>query len=316
MFIDKLVENIRQKGNPSILGLDPRLEYVPTFIKEKVFREIGNGLAGAAEAIKIFSRRLIDSVYDISPAIKLQLACYEMFGHEGLKTFEDTVSYAKSKGMLVVADGKKNDIGSTAENYSAAFLGRIEFQDGRKIPVYDVDALTVNPYLGSDGIKPFIEDCRKYKKGIFVLIKTSNPSSGEIQDCRLNDGRSLFEVVAGYVREWGNTLMGKYGYSSVGAVVGATYPTEAEIIRKIIEKSYILVPGYGAQGGSARDVVRAFNKDGLGAIVSASRSLMCAYKSEKWANMYGEEAFDDACRAEAIRMRNDIENALNDYLKG
>ena len=233
-----------------------------------------------------------------------------MYGLEGLKAFYETCRYAKEKGLLVIADGKRNDIGSTAESYSAAFLGKTKIEDTEEA-AFDVDALTVNPYLGIDGIKPFIEDCDKYNKGIFILVKTSNKSSGQFQDIITETGKSMYEIVAQHIEEWGRDLKGEYGYSSVGAVVGATYPNQAKILRKILKSAYILVPGYGAQGGTAKDVASSFNPDGLGAIVNASRSIMCAYKSERWKEKYTEEKFYEASRAEALRMKEDINGVLS-----
>lgn len=309
MFIDKLIEGIRKCGNPTVVGLDPKLEYVPAVIREKAFKEYGIGFSGAAAAITSFNKKLIDAVCGIVPAVKPQLAYYEMYGLEGIRAFHETCSYARLKGLLVIADGKRNDIGTTAEAYSAAFLGRTKIADG-EYTAFDADALTVNPYLGVDGIKPFTDNCSKYGKGIFVLVKTSNKSSGQFQDLVLEDGRRVYEKVAGLVDEWGSGIIGESGYSSVGAVVGATWPEQARVLREVMKRAYILVPGYGAQGGMAKDVVNSFNSDGLGAIVNASRSIMCAWKSEKWSDKYGEEAFDMAARAEAIRMRDEICEAL------
>ena len=309
MFIDKLIEGIRKCSNPTVAGLDPKLEYVPAVIREKAFKEHGTGFTGAAAAITGFNKKLIDALCDIVPAVKPQLAYYEMYGLDGIRAFHETCSYAKTKGLLVIADGKRNDIGTTAEAYSAAFLGRTKIEDG-EYAAFDADALTVNPYLGVDGIKPFTDNCSRYGKGIFVLVKTSNKSSGQFQDLVLEGGKRVYEKVAGLVDEWGSESIGESGYSSVGAVVGATWPEQARALREIMKKAYILVPGYGAQGGTARDVVNSFNSDGLGAIVNASRSIMCAWKSEKWSDKYGEEAFDMAARAEAIRMRDEINEAL------
>lgn len=310
MFVDILIEKIKEKDNPSVVGLDPKIDYVPSFIREDMFNKYGKTTKGAAEAILLFNKLIIDAVFDIVPAVKPQLAYYEMYGLEGLRAFYETCSYAKEKGLLVIADGKRNDIGSTAESYSSAFLGKTVIDEGVSESVFDVDALTVNSYLGVDGIKPFIEDCINYNKGIFVLVKTSNKSSGQLQDMLTQKGKSIYEIVAEYVDDWGSCVKGKYGYSSVGAVVGATYPNQAKILRKILRSAYILVPGYGAQGGTARDVAHSFNHDGLGAIVNASRSIMCAYKSEQWKGAYSEEKFYEASRAEAIRMKEDINSAI------
>lgn len=309
MFTDRLISGIRKLNNPTVAGLDPKLEYVPAFIRERAFKEQGDGFEGAAEAILQFNKMLIDALCDVIPAAKPQLAYYEMYGAAGVKAFAQTCTYAKSKGMLVIADGKRNDIGTTAEAYSTAFLGKTAIGAGES-PAFTADALTVNPYLGYDGIKPFIDNCARYGKGIFILVKTSNKSSGQLQDLITRDGKSIYETVAELVNEWGSQVVGKSGYSAIGAVVGATYPEQAKILRGIMKRAYILVPGYGAQGGTARDAVQSFDNEGLGAVINASRSIMCAWKSEKWSAAYGEDAFDSAARAEAIRMRDEINEAL------
>lgn len=311
MFIDKLIESIQEKNNPTVVGLDPKIEYVPAFIKEKSFKEYGVNLKGATDSIIQFNKMIIDSIYDQVPAVKPQLAYYEMYGVDGIYAFDQTCRYAKSKGLIVIADGKRNDIGTTAEAYSNAFLGSTVIDQEIKQKAFEVDALTVSPYLGEDGIKPFIENCINNEKGIFVLVKTSNKSSGQLQDLVTQFGKSIYEVMAEYVNEWGKPVTGKYGYSSVGAVVGATYPNQAKLLRSIMKKAYILVPGYGAQGGTARDCANSFKKDRLGAIVNASRSVMCAYKSDIWKNEYSEERFAEASRAEVIRMKDDLNAALD-----
>lgn len=309
MFIDKLIAGIRKFDNPTVAGLDPKLEYIPASIREKAFSECGKGFAGAAEAIIWFNKRLIDALCDIVPAVKPQLAYYEMYGVEGIRAFTETCRYAKLRGMMVIADAKRNDIGSTAQAYSAAYLGKTEIA-GEKLAACDADALTVNPYLGIDGVKPFIDECSASGKGIFVLVKTSNKSSGQIQDLITQDGKHIYEKVAELVDEWSTAAVGKSGYSSIGAVVGATYPEQAGVLRKIMKRSYFLVPGYGAQGGTAKDAVSAFNEDGLGAVINASRSIMCAWRSDHWSQSYDEESFDQAAREEALRMKEDIRRAL------
>lgn len=311
-FIDRLIYAIKEKNNPTVAGLDPRLSMLPSSIKEKSFGEYGENLLGAARAVFEFNAKIIDAVYDIVPAVKPQLAFYEQFGTEGIRAFSDTVSYASGKGLLVICDGKRNDIGSTAEGYSAAYLGEVRLNGCEGIRAFGCDALTVNPYLGSDGIKPFLEDCGIYGKGIFILVKTSNKSSGELQDLKTENGRCIYEIVAESTAKWGEELIGKYGYSSVGAVVGATYPEQAAVLRKIMKNAYILVPGYGAQGGAAEDAAANFNPDGLGAIVNASRSLTFAYLSEPYKSIYGEDRFAEAARAEAIRMRDDLNRAVKE----
>lgn len=301
MSIDKLVENIRQKENPTVVGLDPKLEYVPEFIIRDAFDKYGSGLEGAAEAILRYNMGLIDELYDIVPAVKPQSAYYEMYGWQGVRALCRTIQYAKQKGMYVIADVKRNDIGSTAQAYACAYLGAARIGDGVDIPAFDADAATVNGYLGSDGIKPFTE----YGKAIFVLVKTSNPSSGELQDLTLGD-KTVFEHMAGLVEGWGRDSIGKYGYSSIGAVVGATYPKQLSMLRGNMPHTFFLVPGYGAQGAGAADVAGAFGKDGTGAVINASRSIICAYKKEGCK----PEDFAKAARREAERMRDDIKKAI------
>lgn len=300
MSVDKLVEKIKEKNNPSIAGLDPKIEYVPKFLREKAYAEYGKNLKGASEAIWQFNKGLIDALYDVVPAVKPQSAFYEMYGLCGEEVLARTIEYAKEKGLYVVLDVKRNDIGSTAEAYSAAYLGKVDI-DGEEVQALPVDSVTVNPYLGTDGIAPFVADCKKYDKSIFALVKTSNPSSGELQDILAGEEK-IYEKVAALVNKWGEETIGNSGYSAVGAVVGATYPEQAKILRKLMPKAYFLVPGYGAQGGNASDVKFSFNDDGLGAIVNSSRGIMCAYKK---ANA-PEEAFADAARKEAIRMKEEL----------
>lgn len=310
MFVDRLIDDIKSKNNPTVAGLDPKMAYVPKFIYDRAVKEYGPSLEACAGAIFDFNKGLIDALCDIVPAVKPQLAYYEMYGIEGIKAFSKTCLYAKSKGMIVIADGKRNDIGTTSEAYANAYLGETDIAEGVSDRAFDADALTVNPYLGIDGIKPFTEVAARFGKGIFALVKTSNNSSGQLQDLMVQDGLRIYEHVARLVNEWGEDLTGKYGYSSVGAVVGATYPEQAEILREIMPKAYFLVPGYGAQGGTAKDAAINFNKDGLGAIVNASRSIMCAYKSDRWKAAYSEEAYAEAARAEAIRMRDELNSAI------
>lgn len=304
-FSDKLAQQIKTKNNPSVLGLDPKLEYIPASIKEKYFIENAGSQKAAADSIIEFNKKLIDALYEIIPAIKPQLAYYEMYGTEGIRAFYETIGYAKEKGLLVIADGKRNDIGTTAQAYATAYLGKTDI-NGTLEEAFGADVLTVNAYLGIDGIKPFIEECERNDKGIFVLVKTSNPSSGQLQDLKLHDGRTIYEAMADLVNEWGRTTIGQCGYSSIGAVVGATYPKQLEEMRKRMPKTWILVPGYGAQGGTAADVVVAFDKNGLGAVINASRSLMCAYNLDAWKSKFTHEDFAEAARSEAERMRDDI----------
>ena len=305
-MINRLVSRIRETGAPIVVGLDPMLSYIPEQILEKAFSECGEALEGAAQAIWEFNREIIDNTCDLIPAVKPQIAMYEQFGLEGLKAFEKTVKYCKEKGLVVIGDVKRGDIGSTSAAYATAHLGKVTVGT-KRIAAFDEDFATVNPYLGSDGVKPFVKVCREEKKGIFVLVKTSNPSSGEFQD-RLIDGRPLYEHVGEKVAEWGEECMGD-SYSYVGAVVGATYPEMGKILRKIMPKAYILVPGYGAQGGKGADLVHFFNADGLGAIVNSSRGIIAAWQQEEYGK-YGAEHFGEASRAAVLDMREDIAQAL------
>ena len=304
MSIDLLVEKIKEKNNPSVAGLDPVLSYVPEFLREKAYKEYGKNLKGACEAIWEFNKGLIDALSDIVPAVKPQSAFYEMYGLHGEEVLHRTIKYAKEKGLYVILDVKRNDIGSTAEAYSKAYLGKVDI-DGIEAEPCAGDCVTVNPYLGTDGIKPFVEDCKAYDKAIFALVKTSNPSSGELQDLTA-EGKKIYEQVAELVNVWNEGTIGKSGYGAVGAVVGATYPEQAKVLRSIMKQSYFLVPGYGAQGGGAEGVKPCFNDDGLGAIVNSSRGIMCAYKKGGWK----PEEFAEAARAEALRMKDDITSVL------
>ena len=304
-IIDKLVNKIKETNNPTVIGLDPRCEMIPNCIKEKYSQD----LEGISKAIIEFNKKLIDETCDIIPAVKVQIAFYEMYGIEGLKAFKETCNYAKSKNMLVIADAKRGDIGSTAEGYSKAFLGRTKIGD-KEIPIFDVDFLTVNAYFGIDCVKPFIEDCKKYGKGIFILVKTSNPSSGELQDLKTKDGDEIYTEMAKLVEKWGEELRGEYGYSSISAVVGATYPKQLKQIREIAPHTFFLIPGYGAQGGKAEDIALGFDSNGLGGIVNNSRGLMCAYKSDLWKDKFSEEDFAKATREEAIRMRDELNKGI------
>ena len=306
-MINQLVANIKKTGAPIVVGLDPMLSYVPEHIQKKAFSEYGETLEGAAEAIWMFNKEIVDKTYDLIPAVKPQIAMYEQFGIPGLQAFRKTVDYCKGKGLVVIGDIKRGDIGSTSAAYAVGHLGTVQVGDKTYAP-FDEDFVTVNPYLGSDGVNPFLDVCRQEKKGIFVLVKTSNPSSGEFQDQLIN-GRPLYELVGEKVAAWGAEAMGD-DYSYVGAVVGATYPEMGKALRKIMPKAYILVPGYGAQGGKGSDLVHFFNEDGLGAIVNSSRGIIAAYKQEKYAG-YGAEAFGDASRAAVEDMITDITNALN-----
>ena len=306
-MINKLNAKIVKTNAPIVVGLDPMLKYVPEHILKKAYAECGETLKGAAEAIFEFNKRIIDATYDLIPAVKPQIAMYEQFGVEGVIAYKKTIDYAHEKDLVVIADVKRGDIGSTSEAYAVGHLGHVKV-GSKTFAGFDADFATVNPYLGTDGIKPFADVCKEEKKGIFILVKTSNPSSGEFQD-RIIDGKPLYEHVADKVREWGEDAMGD-AYSYVGAVVGATYPEMGAALRKVMLKTLILVPGYGAQGGTGKDLKAFFNPDGLGAIVNSSRGIIAAYKKEEYAK-FGEEHFEEASRQAVIDMREDIKSAIN-----
>ncbi len=311
-LIDKLIKEIIEKKNPTVVGLDTRLEYIP----EDLIKKHGSKYAsfeGAAQAILEFNKKIIDTVYEYVPGIKVQIAYYEMYGIPGIEVFTETCAYAKKKDLIVIGDIKRNDIGSTAKAYASAYLGETDLIYARK-KAFDLDFVTVNPYLGIDGIQPFIDECRQYDKGIFILVKTSNPSSSDFQDLYVGEEK-LYEIVADKVSLWGEELIGDQGYSSIGAVVGATHPREAELLRKNMPHTYFLVPGYGAQGGNADDICGCFDEKGLGSIINASRSIICAYKQERWRKQFNPNQFAEAALAEVLAMRDDINGTLNRHGK-
>lgn len=306
-FADRLAGKIKDMNNPTVLGLDPKLDYIPSSILNHHRSEITDVSKASAMAILDFNMALIDATYDIIPAVKTQFAYYEMYGINGMITLKRTIDYARSKGMIVIADAKRNDIGSTAQAYASAIIGETNLLDGHSESMIDADAITLNAYLGIDGIDPFIRIAKDRGKGMFILVRTSNPSAIDFQDLRLDDGRFLYEAVADKISEWGAPLIGDSGLSSIGAVVGATWPEQAESLRKRMPHALILVPGYGTQGGDSDSAARSFTDSGDGAIVNASRSLMCAYKKR---TDLKEDQFSTATRDEALRMKDDLNGAL------
>ena len=300
MIVDKLIDKIKEYDNPTVAGIDTSFDYLPEDMRTGV-----KDFKSAAEAILAFNKKIIDNICDIVSCVKVQIAYYEMYGVEGLRAFAETLRYASEKGMFVMTDAKRNDIGATAECYAKAYLGETQVGDGA-YTAFESDFLTVNGYLGSDGIKPFLNWMDKRDKGIFVLVKTSNKSSGELQDLKLENGKTVYEYMGSLVEGWGKGSIGKYGYSAVGAVVGATHPAQAEILRREMPHTFFLIPGYGAQGGKADDLKVCFGKDGLGGIVNSSRGILCAYKQEKYAGM----TFDAAARQACIDMKNDLNRAI------
>lgn len=306
-MINKLVDKIKKTNAPIVVGLDPMLSYVPEHITKKAFDELGETPAGAAEAIWQYNKAIVDATYDLIPAVKPQIAMYEQFGVEGMKAFKKTCDYAKSKGLVIIGDIKRGDIGSTSEAYAIGHVGTVKIGEHIYSP-FTEDFVTVNPYLGSDGVKPFLKVCKENNKGAFILVKTSNPSSGEFQDREI-DGKPLYEIVAEKVAEWGEEVMGE-DYSYVGAVVGATYPEMGAALRKIMPKNYILVPGYGAQGGKGKDLAPFFNEDGLGAIVNSSRGIICAYQKDPYKEKFSPVDYADASRQAVLDMKEDLKNAF------
>ena len=300
MIVDKLIDKIKEYNNPTVAGIDTSFDYLPGEMRAGV-----KDFKGAADAILDFNKKIIDNICDIVPCVKVQIAYYEMYGIEGLRAFAETLRYASAKGMFVMTDAKRNDIGATAECYAKAYLGETQVGESA-YAAFDSDFLTVNGYIGSDGIKPFLNWMDKRDKGIFVLVKTSNKSSGELQDLKLENGKTVYEYMGSLVEEWGKGSIGKYGYSAVGAVVGATHPAQAEILRREMPHTFFLIPGYGAQGGKADDLKVCFGKDGLGGIVNSSRGILCAYKQEKYEGM----AFDTAARQACIDMKDDLNRAI------
>lgn len=301
MSLDRLIRAIVDTQNPTVAGLDPKLSFIPEFIKQDSFDKYGKTLEGAADALLVYNKGLIDALCDIVPAVKPQCAYYEMYGWPGVRTLYETIQYAKEKGLYVITDGKRNDIGTTMEAYAAAHLGSTDV-DGVRLKPFGGDALTVNGYLGFDGIKPLLATCQSFDAGMFVLVKTSNPSSGELQDMHFEDGRPLYAAMGELCESWGEALPGKYGYSGVGAVIGATYPRQLGEMRAALRRTFFLVPGYGAQGGGAQDVTPAFDKNGLGAVINSSRAILRAWQKE------GAEPdeYAAAARREAIRMREEL----------
>lgn len=300
-MIDLLIEKIKQTKNPSVVGLDTCVDYLPQDMQDKI-----SSLSDVCDALTEFNKNIVDNICDIVPAVKVQVAYYEMYGVYGMQAFQNTLQYAKSKGMVTIADIKRNDIGSTASAYSRAYLGKSSFC-GMEVTPFASDFITVNGYLGTDGIKPFTDDAKQYDKGAFILVKTSNPSSGDLQNKKLQNGNTVFEEMAAFVKEWGKDLVGKHGYSDIGAVVGATHKAEAEVLRKKFPSLFFLVPGYGAQGATAEDVSVNFDKNGLGAIVNSSRGILCAYKKDK----YTGKNYYQAARKASLDMKDDLTKYIN-----
>lgn len=303
MQIDLLMERIRATGNPTCVGLDTKLDYLPEDFLKEMYPQGVHTLEEAAQAIEAFNLKLLEALDGLIPSVKVQVAYYELYGAPGMRAFANTIAAAKARGLSVIADVKRNDIGATAEAYSTAYLGATQLAEGVTARAFEADFATVNPYLGVDGIEPFLKDCQRHGGGIFALVKTSNPSSGQLQDLMIGE-RTVYQVVADLVNEWGAGVMGASGYSAVGAVVGATYPEQGRELRKRLPHTFFLVPGYGAQGAKGSDLAGCFDARGEGAVVNASRSVLCAWKKRPGL------PFWEAARAEVLRMREDIAQAL------
>jgi len=297
MITDKLIDGIIGMQNPTCVGLDTLFDYLPDDMKEGV-----TTFEGVAERVFDFNKKLIDTLYDIVPSVKVQIAYYEMYGVAGMKAYEETLKYATEKGLVVIADAKRNDIGSTASCYAKTFLGETKVNN-LSLKAFPADYVTVNGYLGTDGIAPFVEECEKNEKGIFVLVKTSNPSSGELQNLVLENGKPVYEYMGNLVEKWGESTIGQYGYSAVGAVVGATHPTEASLLRKALPHTFFLIPGYGAQGGNAEMLKSCFGANGLGGVVNNSRGILTAYKKNGG-------TYYEAARKAAIAMQEDLSKTI------
>ncbi len=307
MGFDRLIKRIAETQNPTVAGLDPKLEFIPQHIKAEAFEKYADPFKAAAGSLLAFNKGLIDALCDIVPAVKPQAAYYEMYGAEGMRALSETIKYAKQRGMFVITDAKRNDIGPTMEAYATAHLGMTEI-NGRQYEAFGSDALTVNGYLGTDGISPLLDVCKEHDKGIFVLVKTSNPSSSELQNVKLENGKTVYRQMGEMCETWGKESIGEYGYSAVGAVVGATYPSELTELRAELPHTFFLIPGYGAQGGAAADVAGAFDENGLGGIVNSSRAIMTAYKKEGCS----ETEYANAARREAVKMRDAIMNEIGE----
>lgn len=307
-MIDLLISKIEEKQTPTVVGLDPRLDFVPEFIKTEEFQRHGKTPRAVAEIFLRFNKEIIDQTYDLIPAVKPQIAMYEQFGHEGIRAYIETIKYAKNKDLFIIGDIKRGDIASTAKAYSNGHIGEVNIE-GESVKVYEEDAITISPYLGHDSVEPFIEDCKRYNRGLFILLKTSNDRSGEIQDLVV-DGEKVYEKVGDLISKWGRELIGERGYSSIGAVVGATYPEQLKELRESLKHVFFLVPGYGAQGGSAKDLKGAFDKNGLGAIINSSRGIIAAYKNQIYANRFTEKEFAKAARQAVIDMKADIQSVI------
>ncbi len=307
-MIDALIQKIKETNNPTVVGLDPRLDFVPEHIKEEAYDQYGKTLKGAAQSYVMFNKAIIDEVHDLIPAVKPQVAMYEQLGAEGIAAYIETINYAKNKGLVIIGDIKRSDIASTATSYAQGHIGLVEVED-QKFEVYKEDFITLNPFLGIDSVEPYFEACKERDKGLFLLVKTSNPNSGQIQDLRV-ENQFMYEYIGQLVSEWGKDMIGQYGFSKIGAVVGATHKEQGIALRKQMPHTFFLVPGYGAQGATAEDLAGCFNQDGLGSIVNSSRGIIAAYKNVKYSGEFSPKEFAKASRQAVIDMKNDLNRVL------
>jgi len=307
-MIDALIQKIKETNNPTVVGLDPRLDFVPEHIKEEAYDQYGKTLKGAAQSYVMFNKAIIDEVHDLIPAVKPQVAMYEQLGAEGIAAYIETINYAKNKGLVIIGDIKRSDIASTATSYAQGHIGLVEVED-QKFEVYKEDFITLNPFLGIDSVEPYFEACKERDKGLFLLVKTSNPNSGQIQDLRV-ENQFMYEYIGQLVSEWGKDMIGQYGFSKIGAVVGATHKEQGIALRKQMPHTFFLVPGYGAQGATAEDLSGCFNQDGLGSIVNSSRGIIAAYKNVKYSGEFSPKEFAKASRQAVIDMKNDLNRVL------
>jgi len=306
-MIDQLIQKIKEKNNPTVVGLDPRLDFIPKMIKEEMYDVYGKTPEAVAKAYYKFNMAIIDEVYDLIPAVKPQIAMYEQLGACGIQSYMDTIAYARERGLIVIGDIKRSDIASTAQSYADGHIGLVDIE-GESFEIYKEDFITLNPFLGIDSVEPYFEACKSLNKGLFLLVKTSNPNSGQIQDLKVND-QYLYEYIGGLVSQWGESMIGESGFSKIGAVVGATYKEQGIRLRKQMPHTFFLVPGYGAQGATAEDLAGTFNKEGIGSIVNSSRGIIAAYKKEAYLE-FGEKSFAKASRQAVIDMKNDLNRVL------
>ncbi len=307
-FSDKLTTAIQKKNCCVVVGLDPHFDLIPESIKQQFSKLQDDAFKYAANVILEFNKQVIDTLEHLVGIVKLQIAFYELYGWQGIWSYAETIHYAKQKGLIVIGDVKRGDVPNTAAAYANAHIGQVSINNTTQI-AFQSDAITVNPLLGVDSILPFIKNAETYDKGIFVLAKTSNPSSVEFQDL-LCGTKKLHQIIAEKIHTWGSRSIGTYGYSAIDAVVGATYPEDILILRKTMPNAYLLIPGYGSQGATAEDIKNCFNSDGYGAIINASRSILYAYNNRSWKDKYGAQTWKEAAQNAVMNMKEDLNKCV------